>query len=193
MTHPEAPNSPHSTQTIFRHARESGHPVYAFFSCCLILLSLTACGFHPLYATTENGGGDVDPALAQVQIASIPNREGQELRNLLIDKMQHRGHPADPQYDLTITLQEHQSDMGIRTDATSARSQLTMTARYTLTSRQQTAQVLNAAATAAVGFNKLDAQYSNLSAEEDARRRALDDLSAQITNRLSLYFGAGKK
>ncbi|MGB4100697.1 MAG: LPS assembly lipoprotein LptE [Alphaproteobacteria bacterium] len=153
------------------------------------LLALTACGFHPLYATSGLGGKNVDAALGQVQIASIPNREGQELRNLLIDRLQHRGRPVEPQYDLTITLQESQSDLGIRTDATSARSQLAMTARYSLTARATAQPVLSAIATSTVGYNKLDAQYSNLAAQEDARRRALSEVSDQITSRLSLYFG----
>jgi LPS-assembly lipoprotein len=177
--------------------------------CCL---GLTACGFHPLFATS----GNADPALAQVQIANISDREGQELRNLLIDKMQHAGRPSDPQYDLVVTLQKSQSDMGIRTDATSARSQLSVTARYVLTARtpnqpaavvalgtspepgkapviEPTKELLNSYATATVGFNKLDAQYSNLAAEEDASRRALSELSDQIVSRLSLYFGAAEK
>lgn len=179
-----------------------------------MLLSLTACGFHPLFASVDNFGGNADPALAQVQIANIPDREGQELRNLLIDKMQHAGRPTDPRYDLVVTLQKTQSDMGIRTDATSARSQLSVTARYVLTTHapslsptpalQQVVSpgsspvvekeaekvLLNSYATTTVGFNKLDAQYSNLAAEEDASRRALSELSDQIVSRLSLYFGA---
>ncbi len=188
MTHPE----PTAPRPVRRHSRASGNSV-SLLLACVALLSLSACGFHPLYAAPDHGGGNVDAALGQVQIASIPNREGQELRNLLRDKMQHRGRPVEPQYDLAITLQESQRDIGIRTDATSARSQLSVTAYYTLTTRATAQQVLNSYAAATVGFNKLDAQYSNLAAQEDARRRALSEVSDQITNRLSLYFGALQK
>jgi LPS-assembly lipoprotein len=195
-------------------------PILRGFAC-VALLTLTACGFHPLFASSENYGGNADPALAQVQIANIPDREGQELRNLLIDKMQHAGRPTDPKYDLVVTLQKNQSDMGIRTDATSARSQLSVTARYVLTAHatgiaptpvqqpvvttvtpseagkvaviEPAKELLNSYATTTVGFNKLDAQYSNLAAEEDASRRALSELSDQIVSRLSLYFGAAEK
>lgn len=152
----------------------------------LVLPLLAACGFHPLYTT--GAGGDVDARLAQVQIVSIPNREGQELRNLLTDKMQYRGRSENPRYDLTVGLQEIRSDLGIRTDATSARSKITMTAQYRLVDRTDGKTAFSASATTSVGFNKLDAQYSNLAAEEDARRRALSELGEQIVSRLSLYF-----
>lgn len=201
-----------ATHQFSRRQRDgfrSAAPILRSFAGGALLLTLTACGFHPLFATS----GNADPALAQVQIANIPNREGQGLRNLLIDKMHHAGRPTDPQYDLVVTLQKTQSDMGIRTDATSARSQLSVTARYVLTAHttgqtpapfaastagkvpviEPAKELLNSYATTTVGFNKLDAQYSNLAAEEDASRRALSELSDQIVSRLSLYFGAEEK
>lgn len=152
----------------------------------LALALLTAgCGFHPIYATPEKS---VSMDLAQVHIGNIPDRSGQELRNLLIDKMNYAGRPATPLYELTVTIQESRSDLGIRTDATSARSQIALLARYTLTPRNGGQPLLNAHAATHVGYNKLDAQYSNLSSEEDARRRGLNELSEQIVNRLGLYF-----
>lgn len=153
----------------------------------VVCLLLSGCGFQPLYAVQ---GGAAQPALAQVRIANISDRAGQELRNLLIDKMQSAGRPSDPRYDLTVTLQESRADMGIRTDATSARSQILMTARYVLAERPDGKVRLSSYAATSVGYNKLDAQYSNLSSEEDARRRALGELSVQIVNRLALHFGA---
>ena len=154
----------------------------------LVLLVLTACGFHPLYAESRG----TEPALAQIFIANIANREGQTLRNLLIDKMAPHGQPTTPKYNLVVSLKESDTDFGFRTDATSARSQISFTANYVLTPRDPKETPINAYTTVTVGYNKLDAQYSNLSAEEDARQRCLGELSEQIVTRLSLYFGSDK-
>ena len=56
-------------------------------ACALLLgLTLSACGsegFRPLYGTTASGVG-LEEKMAQVQVAPIPSRVGQRIRNELI-------------------------------------------------------------------------------------------------------------
>ena len=49
------------------------------------LSTLTACGFTPIYGKSANSES-VRSTLAQIDIALIPDRDGQMLRNLLMDR-----------------------------------------------------------------------------------------------------------
>ena len=75
------------------------------------LALLAACGFEPLHAP-RNGGGSVPAALATVQIANIPDRSGQILRNYLRDEINPYGVPGNPRYRLDIFLTEPASVNG---------------------------------------------------------------------------------
>src|SRR5271157_847449 len=68
-------------------------------------LGVSGCGFHPMYATTPTGGSLVD-VMKAVQIAPIPSRVGQRLRNELIFGATGGGDPAAPAYRLEIALRE---------------------------------------------------------------------------------------
>jgi len=153
------------------------------------LLSLGGCGFQPLYGTVGRDSSTV-AALNEVAIASIADRSGQVLRNHLIDRLYHKGRPTDPHYDLVISLEESEAELGIRRDATASRARLDITAHYVLTQRPSGKVLLKADAVTHVSYNKLDAQYATLTAREDARARGLNELSEQIVNRLELQLGA---
>jgi LPS-assembly lipoprotein len=157
------------------------------FCLPLLLLSLSGCGFAPLYGR-HDGGGDVPAALNEVAVATIPNRSGQMLRNDLLDRLYQQGTPANPRYDLTIGLEQTNADLGVRLDATSSRTQINLTARYSLNQRDTGAMIISGVAKTSVSYNKLEAQYATLTARENAETRALHEVSEQIINRLALHF-----
>ena len=68
-------------------------------------LGISGCGFHPMYATTPTGGSLVD-VMKAVQIAPIPSRVGQRLRNELIFGTTGGGEASSPVYRLDIALRE---------------------------------------------------------------------------------------
>jgi LPS-assembly lipoprotein len=47
-------------------------------------LGVSGCGFHPMYGTAANGGADLVEVMKRVQVAGIPSRTGQRLRNELV-------------------------------------------------------------------------------------------------------------
>jgi LPS-assembly lipoprotein len=153
----------------------------------LMLLSLSGCGFTPLYGRHDSGG-NVSLALNEVAVATIPERRGQMLRNAIIDRLYQNGTSATPRYDLTIGLEQTNADLGVRRDATSARTQIILTARYSLNQRDNGTMILSGIAKTSVSYNKLDAQYATLTARENAETRALHEVSEQIINRLALHF-----
>lgn len=71
----------------------------------LLSLGASGCGFHPMYGTTASGTNLTD-VMKSVQVATIPSRTGQRLRNELIFGTTGGGEPLAPVYRLDIALRE---------------------------------------------------------------------------------------
>lgn len=149
--------------------------------------TLAGCGFQPVYARRP-GGNDIAERLNQVAISNIPDRPGQILRNLLIDRFYITGRPADPEYRLSVNLTAREAKLGIRKDETATRAQLTLIARYVLQEQATNQILLQTSSRAIVSYNILEDQYATLVTEEDAYERGLTRLSDDIATRISLYF-----
>ena len=149
-------------------------------------LLLSACGFSPIYGSHDNGA-PVASALGNVQIANIPDRQGQQLRNHLIDRMHASGRPEHTDAKLEVALRSTEADLGIQKDATATRRELNMWADYTLRDSEGK-QLVKGSAHSVVSYSKLSAQYGTVAAEQNAIDRALKEVGEQIVNRLSLYY-----
>ncbi len=152
----------------------------------VFFLLLSGCGFSPVYGS-HDGNTPVATELNNVSIANIPNRQGQILRNHLIDRMYFDGRPKQPASTLEVTLRRNEYDLGIQKDATASRRVLNLWADYVLKDNEGKA-LLKGKAHSVVSFSKLRAQYGTLAAQENAQNRALNEVSEQIVNRLSVYF-----
>ena len=79
--------------------------------CAAVPALVAGCGdsgFHPLYATSPLvGGSDVAAKLATLDIAPIPGRVGQRLRNEMIFQATGGGNETlSPAYRLEVVLTE---------------------------------------------------------------------------------------
>ena len=157
----------------------------------LILLSLgflAACGFQPVHGTHGYKGAAISQ-LSLVSIPRIPEREGQILRNNLIDRFHVRGTPKSPKYDLVINqLQTQVTRLGIAADASTTRAQYEASATVSLKDKSSDEIVLTRNYRTLAGFNILGSEFQSVIAEENARDRALNQMSEQIETQLSLYF-----
>ena len=63
---------------------------------------LTGCGFKPIYGTA--GPANIIAQLSTVQVVPIKDRIGQQLRNLLLDRINPRARPANLSYKLSVQL-----------------------------------------------------------------------------------------
>lgn len=156
----------------------------------LSFLLLTGCGFSPIYAGHGEGDAPVAAALQNISIANIPDRSGQILRNHLIDRFYSHGRPTTPTAKLSVTLREHEEDLGIQKDATATRRQLEIWANYSLRDTGAK-ELVTGTAHSVVSYNKLEAQYGNVTAKRNAQERALKEVGEQIVNRISLYYAQG--
>jgi LPS-assembly lipoprotein len=154
----------------------------------LCLMALAGCGFRPLYGEPAPGGGDVAAALQTVDVAVIADREGQLLRTFLIERLNPSGRPANPGYELTVSLAISQEPLNILTDATATRANYEAVASYALRPTGAADPVLQRSAEITTSYNILDDQFATLVAERDARDRALRQLAESIRRGLALHF-----
>jgi LPS-assembly lipoprotein len=161
-------------------------------SILLAFLLLSGCGFHSVYGThTTEDGAPVASDLNNITIENIPDRNGQMLRNFLVDRLYGQNRPSQPLYDLKVTIHSSEEDLGILANATSTRSLLNMNADYVLNDAQGK-QILRGTAHSVASFDLLDQMYATVAARNDAYQRTLHEVSEQITNRISLYFSERK-
>ena len=157
-----------------------------------VILLLSGCGFRPIYGSHgAESGSPVAQELNNVAIDNIPDRNGQILRNDLIDRMYGKNRPHKPLYTLRMSIQSSEEDSGILSNATATRSLLNVYSNYSLVDTKGK-EILKGSAHSVAGFDKLDQIYGTVAARQDAYERTLHEISEQIVNRLSLYFSERK-
>tara|TARA_X000000950_G_scaffold127130_1_gene158951 strand:+ start:16740 stop:17300 length:561 start_codon:yes stop_codon:yes gene_type:complete len=160
--------------------------------CLLVmpfLLFMTACGFHPIYGVNKYTPVGAETKFENIYIASIDDREGQFLRNELIDRFYRSGRPTDPQYTLSFSeLSESIKELGITVDADATRGQLKISTHFTLTDNQTGEILLERSLRSIATYNILASEFTNRVSEESARENVLRDLGRQTEQQLALHF-----
>lgn len=157
--------------------------------CIASFLMLSACGFSPMYGTKSDSNTAVKSQLDKVEIAIIPDRSGQYLRNALIDRFYTHGYPANAAYNLKISpIIETISDFDITLESEATRQQIRLSTTLSLVDKENGKTVLTQNLTAITSNNILESEFSTLITEQSARDAALNDLARQIERHLALYF-----
>ena len=146
-------------------------------------LAVAGCGFHPMYG----GGGKLGPVLASIYVEPVPETDGYELRNQLIDLLGSDGHEAGKAYFLRLTLSQESAGVALQNDATITRYNDTLTVSYVLNDAKG-AKVISGTQTSLAAYNVSNAPYSSLAVQQDSDRRAADDLADRIRMDLGAYF-----
>jgi LPS-assembly lipoprotein len=158
-------------------------------SLCLIMLTLTACGFRPLYGAAPQAEQiRVIKHIEEIAINNIANREGQYLRNALVDRFYKSGYPKSPRYYLTITTpSETITDLAITKSSNATRAQLRIDATMTLYDVNGQA-LMDRRLTSISSYNILSSQFTTRVSEDAARKNVLDDIAGQVERLLAIYF-----
>lgn len=146
--------------------------------------ALGGCGFHPLYGGRTAGA--YDPDLAAIKVAAIPDRAGQILALNLRERLNPRGADLPVRYTLKTVISLGRNDLGIERNATSVRGQVDVVAVYDLTGPGG-AVLLHGRSHTISAFNIVQDGYATQVAEDDARERALADVSDDMVTNLSLF------
>ena len=149
-------------------------------------LLLAGCGFHPMY------GQSLAPQLSSIYVEPIAERDGYELRNTLIDLLQSDGEAAGKAYRLKIILNETSQGIALQNDATITRYNNTLDARYTLSDARGNV-LTTGSQTELSAYNVVKSPYATLVAEQDASKRAAQDVAERIHLDLGVWFRQHKK
>lgn len=149
-----------------------------------LLFTLSACGFTPVHM--DQGAGQYT-TLPRIEIAVIPNRSGQTVRNHLMDSLYHAGYPTDPDLILHVSpIRENIVEIGIDRDDEASRAQLRLEADMILKDRDGQVK-LRRTVRAVGGYNILAGQFTTFVTREDARRNALKALADNIRTQIEIY------
>ncbi|HEY2132582.1 MAG TPA: hypothetical protein VGH36_06365 [Acetobacteraceae bacterium] len=151
---------------------------------------LPACGFHPLYAENRGEPGKVQTGLAEINVALLPERTGQLLRENLQARLDPSGSGRARRYDLAVSYGISGTPIGIQQDSSITRVRLIGTAIWTLTAEDAKRSTLATGVARDVdGFNIFDQQFFAMDLEnESVQRRVTEAVADQMTAQLAAYF-----
>jgi LPS-assembly lipoprotein len=152
---------------------------------------LSGCGWQPLYGRAgASTDGNAGPELSQVHIQPIANRVGQNLYNMLRDRMNPEGPPAEPKYDLAVDLTQSAVRELIQPNQTTTRSAVTFFANFQLYEHGKKEPVFKGQARATTTYDVLNDPYASVISANDASKRGAQSLADEISNRLAVFLSA---
>jgi len=158
---------------------------------CGCALGLSGCGFTPIYGESSGEGAQgssIQSDFGQVAIENIPDRDGQYLRNALIDRFYRDGRPVQPKYKLMVQpIRETTTDLDITKSSDATRGQLKLTTSMSLVDTGTGETVLKRNLISIGSYNILGSEFTNRVTEQNTRDNALNDLARQIELQVGLY------
>ena len=146
-----------------------------------LCLPLAACGFHPMY------GPSLSPQLASIYVEPVAERDGYELRNTLIDLLGSNGEMRGKRYRLTLALRESNQGVALQSDAAITRYNDTLAASFVLADMDGKT-VIEGSQTGLTAYNVTASPYATLVAQQDADKRAAQDIAERIRLDLAAFF-----
>ncbi len=157
-------------------------------------LGASGCGFHPLYATAEYGGSNVGEAMKTIQIATIPSRTGQRLRNeLIFGASGGAGEPASPVYRLDVALRESVRNTLVLTNGAPTGQVIELDAEFRLVRIKSNETVFKGYSSSQASYDlygvtgTTGSSYGDTRAAIDAENRAARSLADTLKTRVAAY------
>ena len=147
-------------------------------------VSLTACGFQPLYGTTA-GGSRLGAVMAGVEVTPIPGRVGQKLRNELIFENTGGGEAGPTGYKLDIVIKESVLNTLVTISGDAKEQIYELDATFKLMKAGKV--ILEGKATSRASYERVETIFSNVRARVDAENRAARTVAESIKVRLAAY------
>ncbi|MEM9469612.1 MAG: LPS assembly lipoprotein LptE [Pseudomonadota bacterium] len=155
----------------------------------IAVLFLSACGFSPVYGDKSfgNGSSTVAGTLNQIRINPLADREGQFLRNALIDRFYGDGYPTNPLYALTVSpIKEQETAFDITVESEATRYQLKISTSIQLKDLNTGELILTRSLNGISSYNVLESEFATRVSEQNAREAVLNDLARQIEQHIAL-------
>ncbi len=151
------------------------------FAIALLALTLTACGFTPLYANGVSAGN--------IEIGTIEGRAGHSLRKALLQELAPGLPGVDGRGVLQIELNEQIGRLALQPDEAATRTDIIVSADYVFAHGETAISGRSAAETS---FLVPDAPFSDIAAQIDATDRAMLLLARRIADDLRIKTASAK-
>ena len=162
---------------------------------CVVAASLCGCGFRPMYGDYTAPSAQTSPSahFSQMAIDIIPDREGQILRNHLMDRFYKNGTPSNPNATLHIEkLNEVRHELDLTKSSEATRAQLRINTKMKLTDAATGQILLERDLQTITSFNILGSEFATRVTEDSARQSAINDIARQVELNLSLFYNDQK-
>lgn len=167
----------------------------------LLGLMLSGCGFRPLYAVPDTPNGSMQGTLRSIYVEPVPERLGYQLRNRMIDVLDGQGEAGGARYRLKLTLTTRAEAIGVQSQTTPTgvtqtaitRYNDTLTVNYELSDARSGAVMTKGVETGLSAYNVLTSPYATLAVQQDADRRAAEDIADRIRIALAVWFAQQAK
>lgn len=156
-------------------------------SILLTLPIISGCGsggFHPLYGSALINGSAINERLAAIDVAPIPGRVGQRIRNELIFQTTGGGIPKPPQYRLDIAIRESMTSMLVAVNGNTGRQIYGIDASYNLVRLSDKKVVASDTSYGRASFDRVSSIFANVEACHDAENRAAESVGEELWTRL---------
>jgi len=141
----------------------------------LLVLTLSACGFTPLYASDVTAGN--------IQIGKIDGRAGHALRKALLQELAPGLPGVDTPGRLEIELNESIGRLALQPDEAATRTDIIVRANYVFAYADT---AISGRSSAETSFLVPDAPFSDIAAQIDATDRAMLLLARRIADDLRI-------
>ena len=162
------------------------------------VLSLSACGFRPLYVEREGDAvwhydgkfnTSIIQEMAKIKVEPVADRFGQIIRNTLLDSLTPKGEPKNPEYRLYITLDSKEvTDQALRRDITATRKRVKYSVSYKMTKSGE--DLFSNDAVSFVSYDIMANPYSTTFAEKKTEENAAKMIADEIILRIGAYFNS---
>ncbi len=173
-----------------RGVKRFGVRIGAIAALASVLL-LSACadgtGFRPMYGTSAIGGANVSDKLAAVEIAPVPGRVGQRIRNEMIFQTTGGGNAAPPGYRLELAIRESITSTLVKISGDASGSVYNLDADFRLIRIADKQVVLQGKTAGRAGFERFKSIFSNVRARQDAENRVATTVAQDLKTRLAAY------
>ena len=157
--------------------------------CFVVLLSLTGCGYKPLYSSGSDGRGVV-ASLSSISVQETDTRAGQLVRNSLLSSIRPAGTAGDNRYKLVLNPELTQSTLVDRSVPDTERMRMRLAVTYQLIETASGSEVNSGKTFSAVSYDVIREPVADLQAESNAASRAAKEVAADIHTRLAAYMAS---
>lgn len=153
-----------------------------------VICALAGCSdgasFRPLYGSAALGGAATQEKLATVDIAPIPGRVGQRIRNELIFQTTGGGKAQTPQFRLDIAIRESVVSTLVMTNGNAGGQIYSIEASYNLIRLSDKSVVASGKSYGRASFDRVTSIFANVEARQDAENRAASSVGEELRTRL---------